>query len=120
MFVWHFASPAPLTDDWLLLKAAMDLRSIDNLAQIAKYIIEFKGYVHHLTIPLLIYLPSSYLTHFDARVMVVTQAIHLGFGAEKNVAFFFKFNCTPGAQPVVAGVDDNGGQYIPLFTGKCP
>ena len=50
----------------------------------------------------------------------VTQAIHLGFGAEKNVAFFFKFNCTPGAQPVVAGVDDKGGQYMPLIIGRCP
>ena len=48
----------------------------------------------------------------------VTAAIHLGFGAEKNVAFSFNFNCALGAQPVVVGVSDKG-QYIPLMAGKC-
>ena len=50
----------------------------------------------------------------------VTEAIHLGFGAEKNVAFYFKFNCTPGAEPIVLGIDDKSGQYIRLMTGRCP
>ena len=49
----------------------------------------------------------------------VTAAVQLGFGAEKNVAFSFKFACTPGVQPVVVGVSDKG-QYIPLPTKKCP
>jgi hypothetical protein len=49
----------------------------------------------------------------------VTRAIGLGFGAEKNVAFSFKFNCGPGVQPVVAGVGAKE-QYIPLQSMKCP
>jgi hypothetical protein len=49
----------------------------------------------------------------------VTKAISLGFGAEKNVSFSFKFNCDPGVQPVVVGVGEKG-QYIPLQSKKCP
>ena len=49
----------------------------------------------------------------------VTAAIGLGFGAEKNVAFSFNFNCGPGVQPVVVGVGEKG-QYIPLESKKCP
>jgi hypothetical protein len=49
----------------------------------------------------------------------VTAAIGLGFGAEKNVVFSFKFDCGPGVQPVVVGVGEKG-QYIPLESKKCP
>ena len=49
----------------------------------------------------------------------VAAAIGLGFGAEKNVAFSFKFNCGPGVQPVVVGVGKKG-QYIPFESKKCP
>ena len=49
----------------------------------------------------------------------VTTAIGLGFGAEKNVAFSFNFNCGSGVQPVVVGVGEKG-QYIPLESKKCP
>ncbi len=49
----------------------------------------------------------------------VTAAIGLAFGAEKNVAFSFKFSCGPGVQPVVVGVGQKG-QYIPLESKKCP
>jgi hypothetical protein len=49
----------------------------------------------------------------------VTAAIGLGFGAEKNVALSFKFNCGSGVQPVVVGVGEKG-QYIPLESKKCP
>jgi hypothetical protein len=49
----------------------------------------------------------------------VTKAIGLGFGAEKNVAFSFKFNCSPDVQPIVAGVGAKG-QYMPFQSKKCP
>ncbi len=49
----------------------------------------------------------------------VTAAIGLGFGAEKNVAYSFKFDCGHGVQPVVVGVGEKG-QYIPLQSKKCP
>jgi hypothetical protein len=49
----------------------------------------------------------------------VTKAIGLGFGAEKNVAFSFKFNCSPDVQPIVAGVSAEG-QYMPFQSKKCP
>jgi hypothetical protein len=49
----------------------------------------------------------------------VTDAIHLGSGAEKNVAFSLNFNCRPGDQPVVVGVGERK-QYIPLQSKKCP
>ena len=49
----------------------------------------------------------------------VTKAIGLGFGAEKNVAFSFKFNCGSGVQPIVAGVGAKG-QYMQLQSKKCP
>jgi hypothetical protein len=49
----------------------------------------------------------------------VTSVIGLSFGTEKNVAFSFKFNCSPGVQPVVVGVGEKG-QYIHLESKKCP
>ena len=49
----------------------------------------------------------------------VTNAIHLGFGAEKNVAFSLNFNCRPGDQPVVVGVGERN-QYFDLQSKKCP
>jgi hypothetical protein len=49
----------------------------------------------------------------------VTATIGLGFGAKKNVAFSFKFDCGSDAQPVVVGVGEKG-QYIPLESKKCP
>jgi hypothetical protein len=49
----------------------------------------------------------------------VTRGVGLGFGAETNVAFSFKFNCGSGVQPIVAGVGAKG-QYIPLQSMKCP
>jgi len=49
----------------------------------------------------------------------VTAAIGLAFGAEKNVAFSFNFNCGSGVQPVVVGVGEKG-QYFPLQSKECP
>ena len=49
----------------------------------------------------------------------VTTKLNLRFGAEKNVAFSFNFNCRPGDQPVVVGVGERK-QYIPLQSEKCP
>jgi hypothetical protein len=49
----------------------------------------------------------------------VTDSLHLGFGADKNVAFSLNFNCRPGDQPVVVGVNEKN-QYIPLKAQKCP
>jgi hypothetical protein len=49
----------------------------------------------------------------------VTDALHLNFGAEKNVAFSLNFNCRPGDQPVVIGFGERN-QYIPLQAQKCP
>jgi hypothetical protein len=49
----------------------------------------------------------------------VTNALHLGFGAEKNVSFSLKVSCRPGDQPVVVGVGERK-QYIPIQSNKCP
>jgi hypothetical protein len=49
----------------------------------------------------------------------VTNAIHLGLGAEKNVAFSLNFKCRPGDQPVIVGLGEKN-QYIPLQSKECP
>ncbi len=49
----------------------------------------------------------------------VTEAVHLGFGAEKNVSFLVSFSCRPGEQPVTVGIG-TARQYIPLTSGPCP
>jgi hypothetical protein len=49
----------------------------------------------------------------------VTQARHLGFGAEKNVSFSVTFNCRAGDQPVIAGTG-RSHQYFRLQSGRCP
>ena len=49
----------------------------------------------------------------------VTQALHLGFGSEKNVVFSVKFSCRPGDQLVIVGIA-KAKQYIPLKSGPCP
>ena len=49
----------------------------------------------------------------------VTAAVHLGFGAEKNVAFALRFPCRRGDQPVVA-VIGRERQYLPMQSGRCP
>jgi len=49
----------------------------------------------------------------------VTAALHLGFGAEKNVAVSANFTCRRGEQPVVA-VLGNNKQYLHLQSDPCP
>ena len=49
----------------------------------------------------------------------VTEAVRLGFGAEKNVAFRLNFFCRAGDQPVVAGLGPKE-RYIPLPSSPCP
>jgi hypothetical protein len=49
----------------------------------------------------------------------VTTAVHLGFGAEKNVAFSLRFNCRPGDRPIIVGVGQRK-QYIALQSKQCP
>jgi hypothetical protein len=49
----------------------------------------------------------------------VTNAINLGHGAEKNIAFSLTFACQPGGRPVVVGVEGEK-QYIPLPSKECP
>lgn len=49
----------------------------------------------------------------------VTEAVHLDFGAEKNVGFSVSFSCQPGEQPVTVGIG-TASQYIPLTSGRCP
>jgi hypothetical protein len=49
----------------------------------------------------------------------VTNAMHLGFGAQQNVAFSFNFECRPGNQPVVMGLGKRN-QYILLQSKDCP
>jgi hypothetical protein len=49
----------------------------------------------------------------------VTEAIHLGFGAEKNVSFSVSFSCRTGEQPVTVSMG-TARQYIPLTSGPCP
>ena len=48
----------------------------------------------------------------------VTEAVHLGFGAEKNISFSVSFRCRPGEQPVIVGIG-TARQYIPLTSGPC-
>jgi hypothetical protein len=49
----------------------------------------------------------------------VTRVLHLGFGAEKNVAFSLGFRCRANEQPLIVGLNGNGN-YIPLNTRPCP
>ena len=49
----------------------------------------------------------------------VTQALHSGFGSEKNVSFSVKFNCRPGDQFIVVAIAASK-QYFPLGVNQCP
>jgi hypothetical protein len=69
-YIALFASPAPVTDDWAMLKAAIAIRDMGWL-QAAQTIMDLKMNDHHAAVPMLIYLPLSYATHFDARAMML-------------------------------------------------
>lgn len=49
----------------------------------------------------------------------VTRYYHLGFGAEKNIAFQLTFPCRAGQQPVVAGIGPKE-RYVPVRSDPCP
>jgi hypothetical protein len=49
----------------------------------------------------------------------VTEILHLGFGAEKNVGLVLDFHCRPNERPVIVGLNGNGN-YFPLNTKPCP
>jgi hypothetical protein len=69
VFIAAFSSSAPLTDDWALLKAAIAIRGM-GLIEAVHTIATLKIYDHHVAVPMLVYLPVSYATHFDARAMM--------------------------------------------------
>ena len=49
----------------------------------------------------------------------VTAALHLAFGAEKNVAFSVAFPCRGSDQPLIVGIGTEK-QYVSLQTSPCP
>ena len=49
----------------------------------------------------------------------VTQAVGLGSGSEKNVAFQLQFVCRPADQAVAIGLGPRR-QYLPLPMNPCP
>jgi hypothetical protein len=58
-------------------------------------------------------------THTEGERPDVTTALHLGFGAQKNVALSANFTCRRGDQPVVA-VLGKEKQYMHLPSDPCP
>jgi hypothetical protein len=49
----------------------------------------------------------------------VTAALHLGFGANRNLAFSAGFSCRKGDQPVVVVLGDEK-EYLHLQSAPCP
>ena len=58
-------------------------------------------------------------THTAGERPDVAAALHLGFGADKNLAFSANFTCRKGDQPVVA-VLGKERDYIDLQSARCP
>jgi hypothetical protein len=58
-------------------------------------------------------------THTKGERPDVTAAMHLGFGAQSNVALNANFTCRAGDQPVVV-VLGKEKQYVPLQSARCP
>jgi hypothetical protein len=57
-------------------------------------------------------------THTAGERPDVTSVLHLGFGAQTNVALAANFTCRRGDQPVVVIVKEK--QYLQLQTNPCP
>jgi len=57
-------------------------------------------------------------THTAGERPDVTAALHLGFGAQTNVALSANFSCRRGDQPVVVILKEK--QYMHLQSGPCP
>ena len=58
------------------------------------------------------------MTHTAGERPDVTTALHLGFGAQTNVALSTNFTCRRGDQPVVVVLKEK--QYIHLQSDPCP
>jgi hypothetical protein len=58
-------------------------------------------------------------THTAGERPDVTAALHLGFGAQKNVVLSANFTCRRGDRPVVV-VLGKGQQYMHLQSDACP
>jgi hypothetical protein len=63
--------------------------------------------------------PLVAATHTKGERPDVTAAVHLGFGAEKNVGLSANFACRKGDQAVVVVIGMER-QYVPLQSGPCP
>jgi hypothetical protein len=57
-------------------------------------------------------------THTEGERPDVTAALHLGFGAQTNVALSANFPCRRGDQPTVVLLKEN--QYVQLQSNPCP
>jgi hypothetical protein len=57
-------------------------------------------------------------THTAGERPDVTAALHLGFGAQKNVVLSANFTCRKGDQPVVVVIKEK--QYMQLQSEPCP
>jgi hypothetical protein len=69
VYVAMFATATPLTDEWIMLGAAVDLHkhgwSLDTLRSI-----QIQHQQHLLIVPYLIYFPLEELFHYDTRALV--------------------------------------------------
>jgi hypothetical protein len=74
IFIYQFASPLPLTDDWFFLRAVMriggvNLLTTERLSRLAEEG-TYRIYNHIVVVPLVVYWPISVITNFDARALM--------------------------------------------------
>lgn len=74
VYVAKFATATPLTDEWIMVGAAMDLHnhgwSLHTLRSI-----QFQHDQHVMIVPYLIYFPLEELFHFDTRALIAVTLL---------------------------------------------
>jgi hypothetical protein len=125
----------PIANSFDLTKSALDVKLfssrrlsgyVDVLRRIDEREVELVGWAadregDSTPLEVLIFVAGrlAAMTHTAGERPDVTAALHLGFGAQTNVALSANFPCRKGDQPVVA-VLGKEKQYMHLQSNPCP
>jgi len=77
LFVKLYATPMPLTDEWLFLRAVISLERASSMSEIWASL-PFKIYDHHVIVPFLFYWPIAEVSNFDSRALICLTMIAYG------------------------------------------
>jgi hypothetical protein len=127
---------AYISNDFNLLKAARDFvvlplsqrmtGNIDTTNRINEREVSIVGWVADMEgdgtpTEVLVFAGEAFIaaTQTKGERSDVTQALHSGFGPEKNVSFSVNFDCRPGDQFVVVAIAASK-HYFPFGSYQCP